>query len=71
MTTERMSDKSMMMNALAMKYLPNEIQSNEFSTRNEATDKLLNHSNNEHPTRKPLTDMSITSYRYMEKYGLL
>lgn len=76
------NDKSMIMNALAMKYLPLESQSNEHqmlnsspqnnSARNGGTPPIntFNQSNGI-ATKSPNTDMSITSYRYLEKYGLL
>lgn len=74
------NDKSMIMNALAMKYLPLETQSNDHqmlntspqnsSARNTPPINSFNQLNG-NATRSPSTDMSITSYRYLEKYGLL
>lgn len=74
------NDKSMIMNALAMKYLPLENQSNDHQmlnlspqnkfARNAPQINTFNQSN-EIATKSPSTDMSITSYRYLEKYGLL
>ncbi|XP_031617730.1 uncharacterized protein DDB_G0286175-like [Contarinia nasturtii] len=84
------SDKSMMMNALAMKYLPcdlNNSQSPKFvsnevnhtatmtNTHHNATVSTTNghlmSRPSEFDSRNTTTDMSMTSYRYMEKYGLL
>lgn len=77
------TDNSLLMNTLAMKYLPCNLntQSPKF-VRNGAT-YTTNHSHkpptietsvnhqNECISRHANTDMSMTSYRYMEKYGLL
>lgn len=62
------NDKSMIMNALAMKYLPLENQSNDHQMWNSSPQNKLTRST---PPKSPSTDMSITSYRYLEKYGLL
>lgn len=70
----------MIMNALAMKYLPLESQSNDHQMLNSSPQN--NFAKNASPinpfnqsngiaTKSPSTDMSITSYRYLEKYGLL
>lgn len=71
------NEKSIMMNALAQKYLPMEFQTNNVyspnSSRPTAFNMTANDSNARDDTAKdlPTTDMSMTSYRYMEKYGLL
>lgn len=82
----------MLMNALAMKYLPRDLnnsqspnaflkgvtQATTTSTGNTATTttQTVNGQASKRPNeffdgKKMNTDMSITSYRYMEKYGLL
>lgn len=65
-----------MMNALAHKYLPMEFQMSDFQCPNASKPKAFNieaiDSNLMKETPNNLnTDMSMTSYRYMEKYGLL
>ncbi|XP_055315368.1 protein PF3D7_1417600-like [Sitodiplosis mosellana] len=79
------TDNSMLMNALAMKYLPcdlNNVHSPKLA--NGVTQTTIANTRNATPTNGPSvnrqcelnnkhsnTDMSMTSYRYMEKYGLL
>lgn len=73
------SDKSMMMNALAMKYLPCDlnnsqspkaIHTNTLNSSASAMNGSAMSRQSEFDSRTN-TDMSMTSYRYMEKYGLL
>lgn len=66
------------MNALAQKYLPMEFQPNNgyspHANKPMAFNVTANESNarEDAPKNAPTTaDMSMTSYRYMEKYGLL
>lgn len=65
------------MNALAQKYLPKEFQPNNghspHANKPIAFNMTANESNarEDAPKGPPTTDMSMTSYRYMEKYGLL
>lgn len=68
------TEKSMLMNTLAMKYLTNEQSPNQFRndlTPNKptATSPHIIDSNN--AINCSPSDISMTSYKYMEKYGLL
>lgn len=82
------NENSMLMNALAMKYLPCDLNntSSPQSSRNGVIHATATNTRsapttplNPIPNSRPIrfdnkhsnTDMSITSYRYMEKYGLL
>lgn len=65
-----MTEKSMLMNALAMKYLTNEQSPTDRTpSRPTSTSPRLADANNA-PNCSP-SDMSMASYKYMEKYGLL
>lgn len=95
------TDKSIIMNALAMKYLPCDLNNSQSpkssqnavthttpinTARNAApttastpttppsTSPIHDHSDNRHNEfdgKNYTTDMSVSSYRYMQKYGLL
>lgn len=61
----------MMMNALAQKYLPTDLQMSNFNSPTHVLKTRPLEANNSNVQKDPNADMSITSYRYMEKYGLL
>lgn len=62
-----------MMNALAQKYLPIDQQISHFNSPAHVmhTRPVNVEANNSNMAKDRNADMSMTSYRYMEKYGLL